>query len=200
MLYPILKGYVMKLYILRAASLLLPAVLILLPGCRRTADMRAVEFMDHSLTLRIDPADHSAEISDSGSVNLNGELHAFLLKENAEIKAFRIGDRDIELHLFDPDAEDSAEAFAALPAELRGQEADIYVFRHRSAADLPFSLSYKAEFFEDVENTSFSNRRVGREIRGNDTAARSLPLPCLGLLSPGQRGNAEFCPYGSYSG
>lgn len=137
-------------------------VVLSLIGCYNAQDLQ-VSFLEHELILSIEPEHNRVNVSDHGQlvmqrgwnsfkVNSNGAFHKFKVRtilDSTETEAEKI-DREIELRL----------------DEVEGEDYLLASFFSGKAATVDFSYFTEIVFDEDVEEISFSNQNVGREVTG----------------------------------
>ena len=149
-------------------GLVLIAICMLLVVTQADASVNRAKFHSHDITLRLDVANHRAELSDTGDVMVTIGWNLFYLNMTATVDAFTLAGEPVEYLVVT--LADSASLPPEIVPYLVEFEADVparlALFNSRVIGEQPFSVKYSAEFFEDVSKMRFSRERVGGEVSG----------------------------------
>ncbi len=144
------------------------AICILLAVTQASASVNRAKFHSHDITLKLDVANHRAELSDTGDIMVTIGWNLFYLKLTATVDAFTLAGEPLEYLAVT--LADSGSIPPEVVPHLVEFEADVparlVLFNSRVIGEQPFSIKYSAEFFEDVSKMRFSRERVGGEVSG----------------------------------
>lgn len=125
----------------------------------------AIRFLEHNIDVKLNVAEHKAELMDSGRLNLKKGFNVFQLNKKAEIKSFTINGEKIEyLAAHEMDLPSSFDE--AFITKYQNDDAIFIYFEYASEGTFSFMIEYDAVFHQDVENMRFSNEMVGNEVTG----------------------------------
>jgi hypothetical protein len=144
------------------------ALMLLSTACSQAENVALVTFESQNMHMAIDVPAHAATITDSGRMTVDKGWNLFQLNHTAKISSFAINGSGAE-YLTAAGADDRA-----LPVEVSGNlgeidttgRAQLVLFKSGKAGSVDFSITYRAEFFEDVSQMRFSNEKVGGEVSG----------------------------------
>jgi hypothetical protein len=142
----------------------------------QAAAVSIVKFESHDIRLILDVPSHTAVIKDEGLMQVQEGWNLFHLNRTADIKSFTIADNPVEylaVQLEDTSTLPS-ELITSLPEIETEGEPQLIFFKSNRAEAVGFSLNHRAEFYQDVSNTRFSNEMVGREVTGTILERRIL--------------------------
>ncbi len=156
----------MYLRLVKMITLLAIAASISSDGQAATVSM--AKFESHDIRLKLDVPSHAATIEDEGLMHVQEGWNLFQLNRTADIEAFTIAGDPAEylaIQLQDT-SQLPSELATGLPEIETDGEPQLIFFKSSRAGAVEFSLSCRAEFYEDVANTRFSSETVGKEISG----------------------------------
>lgn len=127
-----------------------------------------VKFESHDIRLILDVPSHAAAVKDKGLMQVQEGWNLLQLNRTADIESFTIAESSMEylaVQLEDTSTLPS-ELITNLPEIETEGEPQLVFFKSNRAGAVGFSLNHRAEFYQDVSNTRFSNEMVGREVTG----------------------------------
>jgi aminopeptidase N len=134
----------------------------------QAAEVSIVEFESHDIRLILDVPSHAAIIKDEGLMQMHQGWNLFQLNRMADIDSFTVADSPLEylaIQLKDTSTLPS-ELITGLPEIETEGKPQLIFFKSNQGGAVEFSLNYRAEFYQDVSNTRFSNEMVGKEVTG----------------------------------
>jgi aminopeptidase N len=147
--------------------MLLTLVTAIVSGIQ-AAEVSIVKFESHDIRLILDVPSHAAVIKDEGLMQVYQGWNLFQLNQTALIDSFVVADSQMEylaIQLKDTSTLPS-ELITSLPEIETEGEPQLVFFKSNQTGVVGFSLDYRAEFYQDVSNTRFSNEMVGKEVTG----------------------------------
>jgi len=132
------------------------------------ATVAIVEFENHDIQLVLNVPSHTAVIKDEGQMQIHEGWNLFYLNRTADIESFTIANTTPEYLAVQLEDTFSLplELVTNLPEIETEGEPQLIFFKADRGDTAKFSISYHAEFYEDVSRTRFSNETVGREVSG----------------------------------
>jgi len=125
--------------------------------------------IEHKIALKVDPASHTAQIEDSGTLICQRGFNVLYLKDSASMSEFVLEDTPAK-YLFVPDG-DTAQLPSDVRQALAGVElktgAGLLLFESGSADTVTFRIAFTGRFDDPVENVQFSREKVGNEVTGS---------------------------------
>jgi len=134
----------------------------------QAATVSIVKFESHDIRLILDVPSHTAAVKDEGLMQVQEGWNLLQLNRTADIESFTIADSPVEylaVQLEDTSTLPS-KLITNLPEIETEGEPQLVFFKSNRAGTVGFSLDYRAEFYQDVSNTRFSNEMVGKEVTG----------------------------------
>jgi len=134
----------------------------------QAATVSIVKFESHDIQLILDVPSHTVVIKDEGLMQVQEGWNLFQLNRTTDIESFTIAESSMEylaVQLEDTSTLPS-ELITGLPEIESEGEPQLIFFKSNRAGAVGFSLDYRAEFYQDVSNTRFSNEMVGKEVTG----------------------------------
>ncbi|MFQ6614365.1 MAG: M1 family metallopeptidase, partial [Fidelibacterota bacterium] len=157
-------------------------------------DVNIAEFETHAIQLKINTADHSAELSDKGTMEVHRGWNLFALNDAVEIRAFSVKAAPAKYRVFSINDSD------IVPVEFRDKisvlrqdgSVQVIAFRAHAAGLIPYSIAYSGVFYENVEDVRFSNENVGREVTATISGQGAYFSPAATYYPTGKETLAEF--------
>ena len=144
------------------------AILIVLIFTTSLCASSLVIFSEHNIDMTIDVQNHKASFTDNGKLEISEGDNIFKLSNTAVISELNINNKltNFQSYLISDSLkfhEDTKMQFSDI--EFNDNSA-IILFNSESAGEFNFSISYDAEFMQDVSMMRFSRERVGGEVTG----------------------------------
>ncbi|HWR82707.1 MAG TPA: hypothetical protein VN285_05340 [Candidatus Deferrimicrobium sp.] len=182
----------MTLRILKRLSAVV-ALMTVIPNPRVTATP-LVKFAQQDVRLTIDVPSHTATITAKSVAEVQAGWSLFLLNGSTRIESFALAGRPTEFRAVP--LRDTAE----LPAEMAFSSADIetetqpllVLFKSNETGTSELSLTYTAEFYQDVTNVRFSSEKVGTEVTGTISEQGAYLSPDAFFYPRGEADLTEF--------
>ncbi len=126
------------------------------------------KFEKHDISLTLHVPKHEAKVTDSGTLTVEEGWNIFLINGKAQKLSFTLDGKLVEM--LTERLDDTAQFPPAIKDSLPEIESEgnpfVVVFKADKGGKAEFSITYKAEFYEDIDNIRFSNETVGREVSG----------------------------------
>ena len=140
---------------------------LLLFACQ-SGEINEVRFLNHRLDFKLYPEKASASFKDEGIMTVKQGSNLLYLAPNAKIENFSLAGKQHPFMLLDSNKlkEINVDLQAKMAALDPPGEALWLLFDVTRSKNMDFSISYTAQFREDVSGVKFSNQNVGREVTG----------------------------------
>jgi len=147
--------------------IILGLILTLLIACE-TQNVNEVVFKSHKLVFSINVENHQAIFSDTGQIQVYAGVNVIYIAPESKILDLTIGENSPDLTLLDSTSIKALDSnLADLILALDPPKSALWVlFEHDTHEEISFTMQYSAVFEADVDDVTFSNQNVGREVTG----------------------------------
>lgn len=141
---------------------------VILAGSFAAFGATMMTFETHEIEITLDVPNHSAALTDRGTVRVANGWNLFMLGSDINIESLSINDRPVEFVTAPITDILSLPAGAGpLPADIDTTgRAQLVLFESTDAGEVTFEIVYGGTFYQDVSNIRFSNEKVGTEVTG----------------------------------